>query len=103
MRNVQPNGIQSRDTLWGIVSDMGDIHFTDLCDFHYVQNSQILDQSPRDYSLIENQMDHLTFTVDYILVVYIVLCQTAPGIKIGWLNAAAETFWKNTLNRVSFI
>lgn len=46
---------------------MGDINFTDLGDFHSIQGSQILDPFSGDNSLIENQMDPLTFLVNYTL------------------------------------
>lgn len=46
---------------------MGDINFADLSDFHPTERSQILDSSSGDNSLIENQMDPLTFQVNYTL------------------------------------
>lgn len=55
------------NALAGIGSDMGDINFADLCDFHSIERSQILDPSSGDNSLIENQMDFLTFLVNYTL------------------------------------
>lgn len=51
----------------GIGPDMRDINFADLCDFHSIERSQILDPSSRDNSLIEKQMDLLTFLVNYTL------------------------------------
>lgn len=46
-------------TRW--IVDMGDINFADLCDSHPIERSQILASSLGDNSLIENQMDPLTF------------------------------------------
>lgn len=40
---------------------MGDINFADLCYSHPIERSQILAPSLGDNSLIENQMDPLTF------------------------------------------
>lgn len=66
----------------GIGSDIGDINFTDLCDFPSIEISQILDPSSGDNSLIENQMDLLTFLVNYTL--QIILSQSRAGPKVGW-------------------
>lgn len=65
-------------------SDMGDINSTDLCDFLSIERSQILDQSSGDYSLIENQVDLLTFLFNYTSRLYIILSHIGPGPKIGW-------------------
>lgn len=65
-------------------SDMGDINFTDLCDFRSIERSQILDQFSGDNSLIENQTDLLTFLFNYTLRLYIILSHIGPGPKIGW-------------------
>lgn len=50
---------------------MGDIHFDDLCDFGSTGRSQILDPSSGDNSVIENQMDLLTFLVNYTVTPYL--------------------------------
>lgn len=55
------------NTPGGIGSDTGDINFADLCDFHPTERSQILDPFSGDNSLIENQIDLLTFLVNYTL------------------------------------
>lgn len=65
---------------------MGDIKSTDLCDFLSREPSQIVDQSSGDYSLIENQIDLLTFLFNYTLRLYIILSHIGPGPKIGWLE-----------------
>lgn len=47
---------------------MGDINFADLGDFHSIERREILGPSSGgDNSLIENQMDLLTFLVNYTL------------------------------------
>lgn len=63
---------------------MGDINFADLCDFHSIDRSQIREPSSGDKSLIENQMDLLTFLVNYTLMLRIILTQTEPGFQVRW-------------------
>lgn len=66
-KDVTSNLVNKDECSQGIVSDMGDINFADLGDFHSIERSQILDSSSGDNSLIENQMDLLTFLVNYTL------------------------------------
>lgn len=71
---------------------MGDINFADLCYSHPIERSQILAPSLGDNSLIENQMDPLTFWVNYTLMLKIILSLNSLRYRI-WSQMVRKLNW----------